>query len=224
MAYAPVLPLSAKEGEGVDKLVTTIVSVYAQLTKRIETSKLNKAIETWVEETPPPIGVHTHFKLRYAVQTSVNPQKFTIFISRPEAVAEAYVAFLRNKIRTELGMDKIPLILEIKASHTTSVYEPLSRAEKVRAAARPSGPSPASIAAAKAARKEGGAVPKKREPPVSSKSPAAKKKASVALKKSGVVKKQDPRTKTKRVLSPSKRSGLSAKKSGRPGTGERRGR
>jgi GTP-binding protein len=232
MAWAPVLPLSAKDGEGVDKLVTTIVSVYAQLTKKIETSKLNKAIEAWTEETPPPIGLHTHFKLRYAVQTSANPQKFAIFVSRPEAIADAYVSFLRNKIRTELGMDKIPIILEVKASHTTSVYEPLSRAEKVRASARPSGPSPAYIARAKAERKNGdkplktnrAPISSKSRAPISSKSPAAKKKAGAELKKSGVVKKQDPRTKTKRVLSPSKRSGLPAEKSGRSGSGERRGR
>jgi len=226
MAYAPVLPLSAKEGEGVEKLVTTIITVYAQLTKRIETSKLNKAIEAWVEETPPPIGIHTHFKLRYAVQTSSNPQKFTVFVSRPEAMADAYVAFLRNKIRTELGMDKIPVILEIKASHTTSVYEPLSRAEKVRVAARPSGPSPAHIARAKAERKNGDKLSKgvASRAPVSSKSPSAKKKAGAAMKKSGSIKKQNPRTKTKRVLSPSKRSGFPAEKPGRPGTGERRGR
>jgi hypothetical protein len=150
MAYAPVLPLSAKDGEGVDKLVTTIVTLFGQLNRRIETAKLNKAVEAWVEATPPPVSPRARFKLRYAVQTSINPQKFAIFASRPEAVTEAYVAFLRNKIREDLGMDKIPLTLEIKASHTASVYEAPSRAARVKASARPSAPRAASPKASSA--------------------------------------------------------------------------
>jgi GTPase len=116
MAWAPILPLSAKDGTGVDKLMSTVVTLHAQLTKSIETSKLNKAVAEWVEATPPPVGPRTHFKLRYAVQTSINPQKFTIFVSRPDAVPEAYESFLRNRIREDLGMDKIPIMLEIAAS------------------------------------------------------------------------------------------------------------
>jgi GTP-binding protein len=142
MAYAPVLPLSARDGEGVDKLVNAIVNLYGQLNRKIETAKLNKAVAAWVEATPPPVGPRTRFKLRYAVQTSINPQKFAIFASRPEAVTEAYVAFLRNKIREDLGMDKIPVILEIKASHAASVYEAPSRASRVKQAARAAAAKP----------------------------------------------------------------------------------
>ncbi|MGO8693828.1 MAG: ribosome biogenesis GTPase Der [Rectinemataceae bacterium] len=117
MAWAPVLALSAKDGTGVDKLMNTVINLHAQLHKRVETGPLNRAIEEWVEATPPPVGPRTKFKLRYAVQTSVNPQAFAVFVTRPEAVAEAYVSFLRNKIREELGLDKIPVLVELKESH-----------------------------------------------------------------------------------------------------------
>jgi len=117
MAWAPVLPLSAKEGMGVDKLLNMVVSVYSQLNREIETSKLNKAVESWIAATPPPVGPRTQWKLRYAVQTSASPLRFAFFVTRPEAVADAYVSFLRNKIREELGFDKVPVILELKASH-----------------------------------------------------------------------------------------------------------
>ena len=134
-AWAPVLPLSSKEGTGVDKLMNVVVNVHAQLTKRIETSRLNKAFADWVEATPPPVGTRTRFKVRYAVQTSVNPQAFTVFVTRPDAVAESYVSFLRNKIRSELGLDKIPVLLELKASRSPIVSKPTSRAEHVKEAA-----------------------------------------------------------------------------------------
>jgi hypothetical protein len=56
MAWAPVIPISAKKGEGMDKLVSTIITLHAQLNKRIETAKLNKAIEAWVEAHAPARG------------------------------------------------------------------------------------------------------------------------------------------------------------------------
>ena len=178
MAYAPVLPLSAKDGEGVDKLVTMVVTLYGQLSRKIETSKLNKAVEAWVEATPPPAGPRTRFKLRYAVQTSINPQRFVVFASRPEAVTEAYVAFLRNKIREDLGMDKIPVVLEIKASHASSVYEAPSRAARVRHDARPaaakSGASKNPAPASKNAAPAPAPAPKKAAPAKTAGSASAK--------------------------------------------------
>jgi GTPase len=179
MAYAPVLALSAKNGDGIDKLVSTIITLHAQLNKRIETSKLNKAVELWVERTPPPVGPRTRFKLRYAVQTSINPQKFTIFASRPDAVGEAYVSFLRNKIREDLGMDMIPVELEVKASHTPIVRAAPTRADKMKASAKP-GPSargggPAEKRAAAAARKIAAATKASGKAPAGRKENAAKK-------------------------------------------------
>jgi GTP-binding protein len=119
MSYAPVLPLSAKEGTGVDKLLNMVVSVYGQLSKEIETSRLNKCVSDWIEATPPPVGSRTHFKLRYAVQTSANPVKFVFFVTRPDAVKEAYISFLRNKIREELGYEKVPLFVELRGSRAS---------------------------------------------------------------------------------------------------------
>jgi len=116
MAYAPVVAISAKEGQGIDRLMGTVVSLYGKANKVIETSRLNQAVAAWMEATPPPAGPRTHFKLRYAVQASVNPQRFIFFVTRPEAVTESYRSFLKNKIRLEFGLDGIPIQLELRAS------------------------------------------------------------------------------------------------------------
>ncbi|MFZ2634721.1 MAG: ribosome biogenesis GTPase Der [Rectinemataceae bacterium] len=116
MAYCPVLPVSAREGTGLDKLMNTVITMYSQLNKKIETGKLNKAVSHWVETTPPPVGPNTRFKLRYAVQTGINPQRFVFFVTRPEKVSDSYESFLRNKLREEFDLDKIPVMLELKAS------------------------------------------------------------------------------------------------------------
>lgn len=116
MEYAPIIPVSAKDGSGVDKLLSTIITMYGQLNIRIGTGQLNQALERWLLEYPPPSGPQTRFKIKYAVQKSANPVHFILFASRSRAVSDAYVSYLRNKIRKELGFSMIPVLVEIKSS------------------------------------------------------------------------------------------------------------
>ena len=116
MEYAPIIPVSAKEGSGIDKLLNTTIKMYDQLNLRIGTAQLNQALEKWLLEYPPPTGPKTRFKIKYAVQKSTNPVNFIFFASRLKAVNEAYISYLRNKIRKELGFSLIPVLIEIKSS------------------------------------------------------------------------------------------------------------
>ncbi|MFP3043770.1 ribosome biogenesis GTPase Der [Treponema primitia] len=116
MEYAPIMPVSAQTGSGIDALLNIAVRMYAQLNLHTDTGALNHALERWLTESPPPSGPQTRFKLKYAVQVSDNPVKFIVFASRPKAVSESYVSYLRNKIRRDLGYSLIPLGIEIRAS------------------------------------------------------------------------------------------------------------
>ena len=116
MEYAPVIPVSAKDGTGVDKLLSAAVKMYGQLNTQISTSRLNQALENWMKEYPPPSGPQTRFKVKYAVQKSANPVHFILFVSREKAVSDSYISYLRNKIRKDLGFSSIPVIMEIKSS------------------------------------------------------------------------------------------------------------
>lgn len=116
MSYAPIVEISAKEGTGIKNLLNTALEVYEQLTRKIDTSVLNTALKDWVSSYAPPASRATHFKIRYMVQTEVNPISFLLFATRPEVVPQSYISYLRNKIRVDLGYDKIPILLELKAS------------------------------------------------------------------------------------------------------------
>ena len=116
MEYAPIIALSALEGSGVDKLLNTSLKMYEQLNQQIETPALNRALEQWLAENPPPSGPRTRFKIRYAVQKGANPVKFVIFASRHQAVSEAYIAYLRNRIRRDFDFSLIPLSIELRPS------------------------------------------------------------------------------------------------------------
>jgi len=116
MEYAPIIPVSAKDGTGVDKILNTAVKMYGQLNTQISTSQLNHALEKWLQEYPPPSGPQTRFKIKYVVQKSANPVHFIFFVSRIRAVSDSYISYLRNKIRKDLGFSQIPVLIEIKSS------------------------------------------------------------------------------------------------------------
>jgi GTP-binding protein len=112
MNYAPILPLSAKDGEGVNTLLQTAVKMHRQLTRKIETATLNEALARWQTEHPPPSGPKTRFSIKYGVQTSANPVAFAFFATRPRAVRGNYASYIENKIRETLGFSLIPVTID----------------------------------------------------------------------------------------------------------------
>jgi len=116
MEYAPVLALSALEGTGIKELLNTAITLYGQLSKKIDTSALNMALNDWITASPPPQGRVNKFKIRYIVQTQTNPVRFLVFATRPEAVTDSYLAYIRNCVRRDLGFDQIPVVVEVKGS------------------------------------------------------------------------------------------------------------
>ncbi len=116
MSYAPIICISALDGKGIKLLLNTALELYEQLNRKIDTGPLNVALKDWIRSYPPPASRTASFKIKYMVQTAVNPASFLIFASRPEVVPQSYVSYLKNKIRGDLGFDKIPVLLELKAS------------------------------------------------------------------------------------------------------------
>lgn len=116
MNWAPILTLSAKNGDGIKKLMNTTLEIYEQLTRKVDTAALNLALKDWLFKYPPPATKSIHFKIRYITQTSINPVNFLIFATRPDNVPGSYVSYLKNRIREDLGFDQIPVQIEMKAS------------------------------------------------------------------------------------------------------------
>ena len=116
MQFAPILRLSALNGDGIKELMETTIRLYKQLTTKIETSALNKALDDWLFRYPTPASKAIHFKIRYMTQTGTNPVSFRIFATSPDNVPDSYVTYLKNRIREDLGFDQIPVMLEMKSS------------------------------------------------------------------------------------------------------------
>lgn len=116
MNWAPILPLSALNGDGIKDLMNKALELYGQLTRKVGTSALNTALQDWLFHYPPPATKAIHFKVRYMTQTSTNPVSFKIFCTSPDNIPDSYVTYLKNQIRKDLGFDQIPVTLEMKAS------------------------------------------------------------------------------------------------------------
>ncbi len=116
MNWAPIIPISAKNKDGIKNLMNTALEMYGQLNRKIDTASLNLALKDWLFKYPPPATKAIHFKIRYMTQISVNPVNFLIFATRPDNVPGSYVTYLKNRIREDLGFDQIPVQIEMKAS------------------------------------------------------------------------------------------------------------
>jgi GTP-binding protein len=119
MGYAPVFAISAKTGSGLGPLLSMARTMRAELEKRVDTGPLNQALKRWLEERPPPVGPSTRFKPRYMTQVGVNPLKFVLFVQRSQAATDAYISYLRNRLRKDLGFEHVPLFLDVRSTRKT---------------------------------------------------------------------------------------------------------
>lgn len=114
LSFAPVVPISALTGEGVDKVLDQVNTVWSQLNKRIDTSRVNEALNRWTENQEPPRHSRGRFKLLYGTQTKANPVQFLFFINRKNGFPNSYLQYIINNIRKDLGFSSIPLQVDIK--------------------------------------------------------------------------------------------------------------
>ncbi|WP_052078308.1 ribosome biogenesis GTPase Der [Spirochaeta lutea] len=114
LEFAPILPLSALEGQGIPKLLNTVIQLRTQLEKRIDTGTLNNALARWIERTPPPQNKKHRWKLRYITQVSKHPVQFILFVNKTKGFPESYLGYIRNSIRREFGFTNIPISVELR--------------------------------------------------------------------------------------------------------------
>jgi len=113
--FAPLVPISARTGSGVNRLLEEALRVGRQLSRRVATNRLNQALQNWVAEHPPPVRGR-NVKIRYATQTGVNPLRFLFFVNNRRMFPDRYLLYLKNRLRSDLGFDRVPLRIELRES------------------------------------------------------------------------------------------------------------
>ncbi len=114
LSGAPLVPVSALSGQGLDKLMKAAFTVYEAWNKRIPTAELNRWFALALERHQPPAVSGRRIKLRYITQANARPPSFIIFSSRPEALPDSYLRYLVNDLKKSFGLGPAPIRMHLR--------------------------------------------------------------------------------------------------------------
>lgn len=111
----PCIPISAKTGKNLDRLLDESLRFYDLWNKRISTADLNRWLEEIVAYHPPPIVGRGRLRFKYMTQVKTRPPTFALFASKQKEVPESYLKYLQNNLREDFDLPGIPLRFLVKS-------------------------------------------------------------------------------------------------------------
>ena len=114
MTYAPLMFVSAKTGQRVEKLFPLINEVYANSGRRITTGVLNDLLNEATNRVQPPSDRGRRLKIYYMTQTGVNPPNFVVFVNSAELFHFSYRRYLENCLRDTFDFTGTPIKMTVK--------------------------------------------------------------------------------------------------------------
>ena len=111
LSYAPVIFISAKTGQRVEKLFEIINNVAEQNSLRVSTSVLNQVINEAIAIVQPPTDKGKRLRIFYGTQVSTKPPTFVVFVNNIELFHFSYQRYLVNQLRKEFGLEGTPVRL-----------------------------------------------------------------------------------------------------------------
>ncbi len=109
LTYAPIIFISAKTGQRVDKLFDMINNVAKMNALRVPTGVLNQVIDEAIAITQPPTDKGRRLKILYVTQASTKPPTFIVFVNNKDLFHFSYERYLVNHIRKEFGLEGTPI-------------------------------------------------------------------------------------------------------------------
>lgn len=109
MSYAPVIFISAKTGQRLERLFELISFAYSQNSMRISTGRLNEVLSEATARVQPPTDKGKRLKIYYMTQASTRPPSFVFFVNSAELFHFSYQRYLENQIREVFGLDGTPV-------------------------------------------------------------------------------------------------------------------
>lgn len=114
MPFAPIIFISAKTGQRLDRLFELIKFVHAQNTMRISTGRLNDILADATARVQPPTDKGKRLKIYYMTQASTKPPTFVCFCNNAELFHFSYQRYLENQIRATFGLEGTPVRFVIR--------------------------------------------------------------------------------------------------------------
>ena len=114
LSYAPILFISAKTGQRVDKLYEMINMVASQNALRVSTAVLNDVLSEAVTIVQPPTDKGRRLKVFYMTQATTKPPTFVVFVNDKQLFHFSYERYLVNQIRKEFGLTGTPIRMIVR--------------------------------------------------------------------------------------------------------------
>ena len=109
LQYAPIIFISAKTGQRVDKLFNLINKVTNNNAMRVSTATLNQVINEAIAIVQPPTDKGRRLKILYATQAQTKPPTFVIFVNNKELFHFSYERYLVNQLRSNFDLEGTPV-------------------------------------------------------------------------------------------------------------------
>jgi GTPase len=106
--------LSAKTGQGVDRLMQAVVDAHAVWNRRVPTAALNRFLAWATSSHPPPALRGRRLRLDYMTQPKSRPPTFVLFGSRTSTLPDAYRRYLVNELRERFDLPGTPIRLTLR--------------------------------------------------------------------------------------------------------------
>ncbi len=113
--YAQRLYVSARTGDGVDRVIPAAFEVQAERSMRIPTPDLNSLVRQALARHAPPSTGGRLLKVLYATQVGVCPPEIVFFVNDPKLVHFSFERFLENRLREIFGFSGTPIKFTFKS-------------------------------------------------------------------------------------------------------------
>ncbi len=114
LSYAPIIFISAKTGQRVEKIFNLINEVANNNAFRISTSNLNELLAEAVAMVQPPTDKGRRLKIFYMTQVGTKPPTFAVFVNSKKLFHFSYERYLVNKLREEYGFKGTPIRMHVR--------------------------------------------------------------------------------------------------------------
>jgi GTP-binding protein len=115
LPYAPILFISAKTGQRVNRILPLALEINNIRYQRIATGTLNKFLRSATTQHPPPSKGGVRVKFFYLTQPGVAPPTFVFFVNKPKWVHFGYQRYLENQLRETFSLIGTPIRLVFRA-------------------------------------------------------------------------------------------------------------
>ena len=117
MDYVPVLFISAKNGQRVDKVLPLALQVQEERLMRLTTSRINQVLQKAQDRHVSPSRSGQQLRIYYGTQVRSDPPTFLIYVNEPKLAHFTYLRYLENRIREEHPFMGTPIRLVLRPRH-----------------------------------------------------------------------------------------------------------